>query len=155
MLARCLRTQHFRTAGVQLSPIAQSRIRERDLQLGPGVTESHEYGALYARADNNGERMGEPPAKKVEEASSRMPVAPQPVFDPEEFRLFLEHAATLGGGQSPTLKVWLEYAEAWQITRALRRCRGNRSATARELGIGRRTLYAKMEKLGITATWGI
>ena len=42
-----------------------------------------------------------------------------------------------------------------QITKVLRHCRGNRSATARELGIGRRTLYAKMEKLGITASWGV
>jgi DNA-binding NtrC family response regulator len=51
--------------------------------------------------------------------------------------------------------VWLEHAETWQIARALKNCGGNRSAAARELGIGRRTLYAKMEKLGITARWGL
>ncbi len=48
-----------------------------------------------------------------------------------------------------TLRSWMELAEAWRILEALRDCRGNRSAAARELGIGRRTLYAKMERLGI------
>lgn len=51
------------------------------------------------------------------------------------------------------LRDWVDIAEAWYITRALQLCRGNRSAAARALGIGRRTLYAKMEKLGIQPTW--
>jgi DNA-binding NtrC family response regulator len=72
-----------------------------------------------------------------------------------EFERFLEHAAGLDAGKSQSLRSWLELAEAWQITKVLRSCRGNRSATARELGIGRRTLYAKMDKLGITASWGV
>jgi DNA-binding NtrC family response regulator len=46
-------------------------------------------------------------------------------------------------------------AEAWRIARALREHRGNRSATARALGIGRRTLYTKMEKLGLEPSWGV
>ena len=54
-----------------------------------------------------------------------------------------------------TLKQWLDLAEAYRITQALRECRGNRSAAARLLGIGRRTLYAKMDKLGISATWRV
>ena len=41
------------------------------------------------------------------------------------------------------------------IMQALRACEGNRSAAARALGIGRRTLYAKMEKLDITPTWRV
>jgi DNA-binding NtrC family response regulator len=49
----------------------------------------------------------------------------------------------------------VELAEAWRIARALRRSRGNRSAAARELGIGRRTLYTKMEKLGISPRFSI
>ena len=53
----------------------------------------------------------------------------------------------------PPLRDWVELAEAWRIAFALRQCRGNRSAAARSLGIGRRTLYTKMEKLGITETW--
>jgi DNA-binding NtrC family response regulator len=76
-------------------------------------------------------------------------------IDPEEFQRFLEHATELGNGEPQSLKSWLELAEAWQITRALRLCRGNRSAAARALGIGRRTLYAKMDKLRITASWGV
>jgi DNA-binding NtrC family response regulator len=47
------------------------------------------------------------------------------------------------------LRAWMQYAEAWRIREALRQCRGNRSAAARALGIGRRTLYTKMEKLRI------
>jgi len=35
----------------------------------------------------------------------------------------------------------------------LQACGGNRSEAARVLGIGRRTLYAKMEKLGVEQTF--
>lgn len=58
------------------------------------------------------------------------------------------------GGALP-LREWLALAEAWRIARALREHRGNRSATARALGIGRRTLYSKMEKLGLVPTWSV
>ena len=51
------------------------------------------------------------------------------------------------------LREWLEIAEAWRIIVALREARGNRSSAARHLGIGRRTLYSKMKKLGINADW--
>lgn len=61
------------------------------------------------------------------------------------------------GGASATLPLrdWVALAEAWRITQALRETRGNRSAAARSLGIGRRTLYSKMEKLGLEPSWGI
>lgn len=73
----------------------------------------------------------------------------------EEFARFLEHAEHLSQADTgpQSLRSWLELAEAWRITQALRECNGNRSAAARLLGIGRRTLYAKMDKLGITPTW--
>ena len=58
------------------------------------------------------------------------------------------------GGARLTLRAWLDVAEAWRILDALRHSRGNRSAAARALGIGRRTLYTKMEKLGIQPSWG-
>jgi len=75
----------------------------------------------------------------------------------EEFVRFLQHAKQLErNGDGPgTLRSWLDLAEAWRITQALRSCKGNRSAAARMLGIGRRTLYSKMEKLEITPTWSI
>ena len=53
------------------------------------------------------------------------------------------------------LREWLEMAEAWRIVLALRQARGNRSEAARALGIGRRTLYSKMKKLGINADWSL
>ena len=53
------------------------------------------------------------------------------------------------------LRQWLEIAEAWRIVVALREARGNRSRAARTLGIGRRTLYSKMKKLGINADWSL
>lgn len=66
----------------------------------------------------------------------------------------LRRAASERGGKKPGLRDWVELAEAWRIAHALRESRGNRSAAARALGIGRRTLYSKMEKLGIAPSWG-
>ena len=68
---------------------------------------------------------------------------------------FLQGVASRNGGSPPPLRDWVNLAEAWRIARALRRASGNRSAAARELGIGRRTLYTKMDKLGITPRFSI
>ena len=62
---------------------------------------------------------------------------------------FLEQTTAAFAEVPPTLKVWRDFAEVWRIDQALRTWEGNRSAAARQLGIGRRTLYTKMEKLGI------
>ena len=72
----------------------------------------------------------------------------------EEFTRFVRASAS-PSKPPQTLKAWLDLAEAYRITEALKECRGNRSAAARLLGIGRRTLYAKMDKLGISATWRV
>ncbi|MDJ0786826.1 MAG: helix-turn-helix domain-containing protein [Myxococcota bacterium] len=69
------------------------------------------------------------------------------------FEDFLERATARNGGSTLSLRDWVDLAEAWRITHALRQCRGNRSAAARSLGIGRRTLYSKMEKLRIEPTF--
>ncbi|HPG25540.1 MAG TPA: helix-turn-helix domain-containing protein [Myxococcota bacterium] len=81
--------------------------------------------------------------------------SPPPTDYIDEFARFVREAAVAGHSDDApqSLKAWLDLAEAYRITQALRECRGNRSAAARVLGIGRRTLYAKMDKLGITATW--
>ena len=71
------------------------------------------------------------------------------------FADFLRKATPRDGQGPPPLREWVELAEAWRIARALRDCRGNRSAAARALGIGRRTLYTKMEKLGLEPSWGV
>jgi DNA-binding NtrC family response regulator len=63
------------------------------------------------------------------------------------FQRFLREGE--GRGRGVGLRPWLELAETWRIREALRETRGNRSAAARLLGIGRRTLYAKMHKLGL------
>ena len=71
-----------------------------------------------------------------------------------DFEQFLEHAQRLTEADPDTnLRAWTDLAEAWRITQVLAKCNGNRSAAARKLGIGRRTLYAKMEKLQITPSW--
>ncbi len=64
-------------------------------------------------------------------------------------------ARNRNGHTAVPLREWVALAEAWRIAQALRETRGNRSAAARILGIGRRTLYSKMEKLGLEATWNI
>jgi len=67
----------------------------------------------------------------------------------------LERWARNDNGSTLPLREWVALAEAWRIAKALREHRGNRSATARALGIGRRTLYTKMEKLGLEPAWGL
>lgn len=47
------------------------------------------------------------------------------------------------------LREAVEACERREISRALGRTDGNHSAAARELGIGRSTLYRKMEELGV------
>jgi DNA-binding NtrC family response regulator len=69
------------------------------------------------------------------------------------FRAFLRKTESGRGEALPTLRAWVDLAEAWRIVQALQEARGNRSAAARTLGIGRRTLYAKMERLGIEPAW--
>jgi len=59
------------------------------------------------------------------------------------------------GGAALPLRDWLALAEAWRIAQALRDARGNRSAAARKLGIGRRTLYTKIDKLGLVPAWRV
>jgi DNA-binding NtrC family response regulator len=75
----------------------------------------------------------------------------------EEFERFLRHAdeRLADHEEASSLRIWTDLAEAWRIAGALRECRGNRTQAARQLGIGRRTLYAKMEKLRMTPSWRI
>ena len=78
-----------------------------------------------------------------------------PPFDPGLHPIFMElRQRTAATGDPLTLRAWRERAELWRILDALREAGGNRSAAARALGIGRRTLYNKMEKLGIHPAWG-
>ena len=70
------------------------------------------------------------------------------------FEKFFDTAAEKRGG-APSLTEWVDLAEGWRIVRALREARGNRAAAARALGIGRRTLYTKMEKLGIAPKFSL
>jgi DNA-binding NtrC family response regulator len=70
------------------------------------------------------------------------------------FEKFFDTAAEKRGG-APNLTEWVDLAEGWRIVRALREARGNRAAAARALGIGRRTLYTKMEKLGIAPRFSL
>jgi DNA-binding NtrC family response regulator len=72
-----------------------------------------------------------------------------------DFERFLRQAQQLENDAKVPLREWLELAEAWRIAQALRETGGNRSAAARALGIGRRTLYAKMDRLGIGPVWSV
>lgn len=78
---------------------------------------------------------------------------------PELDRLSLEDLERLArerNGQRPLpLREWVALAETWRILQALRESRGNRSAAAIALGIGRRTLYSKMDRLGIEGAWRV
>jgi len=92
----------------------------------------------------------------MDHASSALGAPPISQAESKELESFLRHASRGVQGDAPmTLRAWLDLAEAWRITQALRDTGGNRSAAARALGIGRRTLYAKMDKLGITPRWTV
>jgi DNA-binding NtrC family response regulator len=79
------------------------------------------------------------------------------VLDPSPSDEVLEALLRASGDPAKPLELkrWLELAEAWYIARTLHALRGNRSAAARALSIGRRTLYAKMHKLGIEERWRV
>lgn len=82
------------------------------------------------------------------------PLQVPPAMDMDQQLQDLEREARAGNGGKPlALRDWVALAEAWRIAQALREARGNRTAAARALGIGRRTLYSKMEKLGLTPVW--
>jgi len=83
-----------------------------------------------------------------------VPVTSKPSLD-LQLEDFLRRAVTRNGGSTPKLRDWVTLAEAWGISHALRQCRGNRTAAARLLGIGRRTLYTKMEKLEIVSSFSV
>jgi len=119
------------------------------LQNPRDVTDQNEGRAFEARSTTEASMTESP------QPYTSLPRPIRRAIDPDEFRRFLEHASSLDQGEPASLRAWMDFAEAWQISQMLRRCRGNRTATARALGIGRRTLYAKMEKLGITASWGV
>ena len=85
-------------------------------------------------------------------------VSPSPRLDPSALDSFFERFfATVAEqrGAAPSLTEWVDLAEGWCIVRALREAHGNRAAAARALGIGRRTLYTKMEKLGIAPKFSV
>jgi DNA-binding NtrC family response regulator len=88
----------------------------------------------------------------IHETERAVPVTSEPSLD-LLFDGFLRQAATQNGGSAPKLRDWVNLAEAWRISQALRQCRGNRTAAAQLLGIGRRTLYTKMEKLEIVPSF--
>ncbi len=52
------------------------------------------------------------------------------------------------GGRPPDLQEWLDLVEGWRIAHVLEEEGGNLSSAARVLGLGRRTLYRRLEKLG-------
>ncbi|HEX9103419.1 MAG TPA: sigma 54-interacting transcriptional regulator, partial [Polyangia bacterium] len=67
---------------------------------------------------------------------------PDPLRDPRE-------RSTDPGEENVTLKEAVAALEKRMIVRALERAHGNRSEAARQLGIGRPQLYAKLEEYGI------
>jgi len=70
---------------------------------------------------------------------------PEPLRDPHE-----RHVASEGdGSERVTLREAIAALEKRMLVRALERAGGNRSEAARQLGIGRPQLYAKMEEHGI------
>ncbi len=97
--------------------------------------------------------MGFEPAEYVSEPLSAALERRQVGSESSELHRLYEEVfqrSTAGiSGRTMSLRSWLDLAEIWRIAHALRETRGNRAAAARRLGIGRRTFYAKLKRLGI------
>ena len=65
------------------------------------------------------------------------------------FEALYEKAIASEGRPSLTLADWLRYAERWRIHLALELCGGDRTAAARRLGVPRRSLYYRMQQVGV------
>jgi DNA-binding NtrC family response regulator len=65
------------------------------------------------------------------------------------FEALYERAVALEGRPSLSLADWLRHAERWRIRLALEHCGGDRTAAARRLGVPRRSLYYRMQQVGI------
>ena len=65
------------------------------------------------------------------------------------FEALYEEAVAQEGRPSLRLDDWLRYAERRRIRLALERCGGDRSAAARRLGLPRRSLYYRMQQVGL------
>jgi DNA-binding NtrC family response regulator len=65
------------------------------------------------------------------------------------FETLYERAVALEGRPSLSLDDWLRFAERWRIRLALEFCGGDRTAAARRLGIPRRSLYYRMQQVGL------
>jgi DNA-binding NtrC family response regulator len=66
------------------------------------------------------------------------------------FEALYEEAVAAEGRPSLTLAEWLRHAERWRIQLALDRCGGDRTAAARRLGVPRRSLYYRMQQVGMS-----
>lgn len=65
------------------------------------------------------------------------------------FEVLYERAVALEGRPSLSLDDWVRHAERWRIRLALDYCGGDRTAAARRLGIPRRSLYYRMQQIGL------
>lgn len=65
------------------------------------------------------------------------------------FEALYEEAIAEAGRGALTLDAWLRHAERRGIRLALEQCGGDRTAAARRLGLPRRSLYYRMQQLGL------
>ena len=66
------------------------------------------------------------------------------------FEALYEKAVAAEGRPSLTLAEWLRHAERWRIRLALDHCGGDRTAASRRLGVPRRSLYYRMQQVGVS-----
>ncbi|MEO0102157.1 MAG: sigma-54-dependent Fis family transcriptional regulator [candidate division WOR-3 bacterium] len=85
--------------------------------------------------------------RELENAIARaVSLAEGEIIKPEDLKLEI---SAKEGKQDESLKMTLRATEREKIIAAIRRCGGNKSEAAKILGISRRTLYYKMDELGI------
>jgi DNA-binding NtrC family response regulator len=65
------------------------------------------------------------------------------------FEVLYEQAVAREGHATLSLDDWVRHAERWRIQLAIEHCGGDRSAAARRLGVPRRSLYYRMQQVGL------
>jgi DNA-binding NtrC family response regulator len=130
-------SRKFGRSVVGLTPTA-----ERELMMAPWTGNVRELRNVIERACMicDGEFLSE------RELVSLLSVTAQPGQD----RVDLEHSSGIvAGSENLKERHLLRSAERDHITRVLQETRGNKKATARLLGLSRRALYRRLDKLGL------
>jgi DNA-binding NtrC family response regulator len=113
----------------------------------PAEAAAARAGEAAAEAQRGGRGTSLAPTRRVGKREAMGPLERDRLE--QLFEALYEKAVALEGRPSLTLGEWLRHAERWRIRLALEHCGGDRTAAARRLGVPRRSLYYRMQQVGL------